>query len=255
MKRPGADSLAQYRVGVLRLDSVLCVAEGREGVGHKRLQGEKFVGDFELNASDGETVDGAVIAKAQIGVGNLHPVVDGHKSLIVAAKAESGESKTREEFDAGARTRHPAEIAGDRKGKIGVGEIDGAYRHRALYSHVHLRVAVLVFEACLERPAVVETVLIVEIQAVVGGVVGSDVDAAVRGDQLPAVHQILVHVRHAVAQCATHAEAELMPFEVERGARIASASHCVIHAYRCQQGHSQQNSCNTVLFHDVMIIS
>ena len=120
------------------------------------------------------------------------------------------ETRSGEQLEARTGTRHPAEVGRDRHSNVAINRVEAAdysvgavgYKGEGLDD-----VAVLVFQLCLNRPAVVEAVLIVEMDGEKGTLHG--VEAELVAEVAP-IGEVLVEGTHVVEQRCAHAKAKLV---------------------------------------------
>lgn len=222
-----------------RGDTVAAIVDRGVGERDERLEREHTVGDFELEADHAVDIDASVVLDADVGAGVLQ-VAEADGDGILEREAEGGQPCPGEQFEARPGTCHPAEVGSDRHGDVAVDGIEAADQSIVAIGHEGEcldGVAMLVFQLCLNRPAVVEAVLVVEMDCKEGTLHGVEAEFVA---VVAHVGEVLVEGTHVVEQCRAHTEAELVFLEVEGRAVISVLGNRT--CCYCQYGHEKHKT-------------
>lgn len=190
-------------------DAVAAIVGRRVGERDEGLERERAIRNLELEADHAVDIDTAVVLDANVGAGVLQ-VAEADGGRFLNREAEGGQPSPGEEFETRPRTCHPAEVGRDRHGDVAVDGVEAADKAVVAVGHKGERldgVAVFVFQLCLNRPAVVEAILVVEMGCEEGTLHGVEAESVA---VVAHVGEVLVEGAHVVEQRRAYAEAKLV---------------------------------------------
>ncbi len=209
MHRNGGGFAGDYSGGGYWGDTIAAIVGGRVGKRDKGLERERAVGDFELESDHAVDIDATVVLDANVGAGVLQ-VAEADGGRFLNREAEGGQPSPGEEFETRPCTRHPAEVCSDWHGDVAINGVEAADKAVVAVGHKGERldgVAVFVFQLCLNRPAVVEAILVVEMGCEEGTLHGVEAESVA---VVAHVGEVLVEGAHVVEQRRAYAEAKLV---------------------------------------------